>query len=191
MSLQRRIRSSVLFVVAVMAAASGVILWNQGTLRREFENMTTCGELEQYLLECRRHEKNFFLRGDPQYLALFKTYFGLLQESTDRLRANPLIQERIVHLVAKELQYKEKFEALAAQETPAAAEAMSDMVRVARECHSLIREIREAAIEHFQTTSSTTQFINFVSVLLGIVLSVFVAGYIGDRVLAWAHREEL
>jgi hypothetical protein len=172
-----------------MSIAPCVIIWNQALLQGEFENMATCAYLEEYLLECRRYEKNYFLRGGAEYSQLQGDYFEQLTAATRRLRKNPAIGDRVAVLLGKEVVYKERFNSLVSEiESGTRDRALEDnsfleMIAVARECETLIREIREVTADRFNSTVTRSQFVNFLSVIVGILLAIIVSGLIADRVV--------
>ena len=54
-------------------------------MQRAFGNLAATIDLERYLLECRRHEKNFLLRHDRAYLAVHTANFDSLLQRTEFL----------------------------------------------------------------------------------------------------------
>jgi len=189
MDWRQRIRLNVLVVVAIMAIAPGVIIWNQSVLEHEFRNMSTCAYLEEYLLEARRYEKNFFLRGGEEYLRLQSDFLEKLGDATRQLRGNDEIAARIEMLLQKESEYGQRFSTLASEVSDGTRSrevedaAVLAMVGVARECETLIREIRGVTADRFHAAVTRAHFVNFLSLLIGVLLAVIVSGLIADRVV--------
>ncbi|HKJ67312.1 MAG TPA: hypothetical protein VKA68_05100, partial [bacterium] len=97
MELPIRIKSSFLLIILIMAVGSGIILWNQHTLQDAFNALRSSFELEEYLLECRRQEKNYFLRFSEESLRLHQTnYDSLVHLTSDLLETtiNPGIHQQ-------------------------------------------------------------------------------------------------
>ncbi len=189
MDWRQRIRLNVLVVVAIMAIAPCVIIWNQSLIQQEFENMTTCAYLEEYLLEARRYEKNFFMRGGEEYLSLQSDYLERLGDATRQLRGSQEIGTRVEMLLQKEAEYGQRFsslvtEILAGKRNPQTEDdSVLEMIAVARECETLIREIRQTTADRFSSVATRSQFVNFLSVIVGVLLAVIVSGFIADRVV--------
>lgn len=195
MDLWRKIRYSILVVVAIMFLPALVTLLNQGILHREFDNLTTCWELEEYLLESRRHEKNYLLRLDEEYIELQGRYYHLLRNSIEQLRESHLIRDHIGALIAATEDYQRRFtdivERIRGGDRGAAeGPEMDEMIESARECHHLIQELRDLTIAKFEGTASRTQFINVISLVIALLIAVIVSGYITDKIVAWTVARE-
>jgi len=195
MDLWRKIRYSILLIVAIMFLPALVTLWNQGTLHREFANLSTCWELEEYLLEARRHEKNYLLRFDTEYIDLQAGYHRRLMDAIERLRENRLIEDRIGALVHAADDYQRRFTDIADRIRNGDREAaegfeMDEMIESARHCESLIRVLRDLTIERFEAIATRTQFVNVFSLLAALLVAVIVSGYITDKIVAWTVARE-
>jgi hypothetical protein len=195
MHLWRKIRYSILLIVAIMFLPALVTLWNQGTLHREFANLSTCWELEEYLLEARRHEKNYLLRFDEEYIDLQAGYYHHLRDAAEKLRENRLIEDRIGALVDAADDYQRRFTDIAGRirdgdREAAEGPAMDAMIESARHCEALIQDLRELTIERFEGTASRNHFINVISLVAALLLAVIVSGYITDKIIAWTVARE-
>jgi hypothetical protein len=195
MDLWRKIRYSILLIVAIMFIPALVTLWNQGTLHREFDNLSTCWDLEEYLLEARRHEKNYLLRFDTEYIDLQAGYHRSLKDAIERLRQNLLIEDRIGALVDAADDYQRRFTDIAdrirnGDREAAEGIAMDEMIESARHCESLIRDLRDLTIERFEAIATRTQFVNVFSLLAALLAAVIVSGYITDKIVAWTVARE-
>ncbi len=192
MRIQLKLRVGFLLVVLIMAIASGVILWNQSRMREAFEVSNASIRLEDYLLECRRQEKNYLLRGDQQYVKYFQMSFDSLYAKTTQLI--PTIKHKslsteLTTLSERESSYKTAYDTLIQiyylQDYPKnKRDALLDqMVENARNCHALIANIRSMALAEFDTAKSTSHLINIAALIIGILLSVLIAGIISDKII--------
>lgn len=191
MSIQTKIRSAILLVVFIMAAATGVILWNQGQLHIAFTVLNSSYQLEDHLLECRRQEKNFLLRGGTEYIRQFQVNYDSLTSLSSRLveqTDNRSIKTALVKLSEFIDNYGTAFNQISGfqnmnEVTSREDGTIDEMVEIARACHASIAGIRAMSIEQFNHTRASTHLVNLSAVFIGILLSVFVAGMITDRLL--------
>ena len=199
MSLQTRIRAALLLVVLAMSAAAGVILWNQNQLQESFDLLNTTTRLDDFLMESRRQEKNFLLRKDKASVAAFNASYDSLFFLTNRLAASVethMLQDTLDRLIDREDRYRSTFNQLVQltrTKNPSARLAKrieTQIVKFARECHSIIDAIREIASQQFRQTRSTTHMVNIAALVIGILLSVLIAGVLADRAIrGWEQQE--
>ena len=192
MGVQLKLRTGFLLVVIVMSIASGVILVNQSKMRDAFEMSNASVQLEDYLLECRRQEKNFLLRGKEEYVEYFNISYDSLYTMTAHLIAktdHKSMKAELTNLGERESAYKASYDSLIQlshhqdvsqvnRET-----LVTQMVEEARDCHSLIANIRSLAMTNFNTAKSSSHIINIAALVVGILLSVLIAGIISDQVI--------
>lgn len=192
MGVQLKLRTGFLLVVIVMSIASGVILWNQSKMRDAFEVSNASVQLEDYLLECRRQEKNFLLRGKNEYVEYFNISYDSLYTMTTHLIAktdNKSMKAELTNLGERESAYKASYDSLIQRSqhqevSQVNREALvTQMVEEARDCHSLIANIRSLALTNFNTAKSSSHIINIAALVVGILLSVLIAGIISDQVI--------
>jgi len=192
MGVQLKLRTGFLLVVIVMSIASGVILVNQSKMRDAFEMSNASVQLEDYLLECRRQEKNFLLRGKEEYVEYFNISYDSLYTMTAHLIAktdHKSMKAELTNLGERESAYKASYDSLIQlshhqdvsqvnRET-----LVTQMVEEARDCHSLIANIRSLAMTNFNTAKSSSHIVNIAALVVGILLSVLIAGIISDQVI--------
>jgi len=192
MGIQMKLRTGFLLVVLVMTTASGVILWNQSKMRDAFEVSNASIQLEDYLLECRRQEKNFLLRGKKEYVEYFNINYDSLYAKTTHLIStinSESMKTELTDLSERESAYKTSYDSLIQiSQQPVVSETnreiiLSQMIEQARDCHSLIASIRSIALAEFNTAKSTSHIINIAALVVGILLSVLIAGIISDQAI--------
>ena len=185
MELARRVRASFLLVVILMGLAGGVLIWNQVRMQKAFDTLLATVDLENILLECRREEKNFFLRKQIVHAEQVRSHLEVLARivaSVEPLTSD--IGNSVARLEQRRVDYAEAFER--AVESPAQIDPedpSSPLVQAARACHELVEEIRVSTADEFERMSSTIHIVNFASILLAALVSVFLAGYLTDRIL--------
>jgi len=191
MNLRIRITMGFLVIVFIMTLVAGIILWQQAKMQTAFINSNLTGELEHYLLECRRQEKNFLLRKDNDSSDLFQANFDTLFTLTTDLGKKiseasivselSLLQDRLSNYQAEFEQailyfdvelYQKQFE-----------ESMCSCIMFARESHKIIKKINTVTEDQFNAALSISSIVNTFSVILGIFLSVIIAGFITDKVM--------
>ena len=184
MRMRTKLLLGFLSIVALMTAAVGVTIWQQSIIQECFALLERTDNVERFLLECRRQEKNFLLRMDQSSLDLFKVDFDSLHYSTVDLRkdtVNPDIAAKLPLLTDRIKEYGEVFEDVrSAWPAGIGAEAQEllegKMVTRARACHAVVSEIRGIAISTFSDAQRVTQNVSVVSIALGLLLSIVIAG---------------
>ncbi len=161
-----------------------------------FDYLTATIDLEKYLLECRRHEKNFILRKDTSYLQLHSVYYDSLIKHIEYLRQNkkqPIITTQLEELQTVFIDYKIVFNEIAkftAENdcTQSGYFSLLDQeVDKARRCHALIADIRQTVTEQFKTADSTGKLVNLGAILFGILVAVVLAGFISDKIIQFVE----
>lgn len=191
MDISRRLRFFFFVVVAIMGTASGVIIWNQYRIEGAFETVQVTAQLENILLECRREEKNFFLRGDPESLDQVRTRMSELNLILGGLRPlTKAVGEEMEQLQGHQEAYLAAFEAGANERTAVDVESPDHpLVIAARRCHRSIGDIRAVTISEFERIRSAIHLLNMASLFIGIVLSVILAGVMTDWILESFNRQ--
>ncbi|MEJ2050989.1 MAG: hypothetical protein P8Y60_14330 [Calditrichota bacterium] len=186
-----KLKSSFLVIIVIMAAGEGVLLWNQNTLKDAFHAMRSSFELEEYLLECRRQEKNFFLRQDSESVRLYQESFDSLRNLTSALSMgtiNPDIREKFITMEQAERTYRSLFDNMVQlmQSQPAPPDTFETptnaLVTEARRIHAMIFDVRSHATEQFTKTRATTHVINLTTLLVSVFVSVILAGFLSDKI---------
>lgn len=190
MNLRIRITMGFLLIVFVMAVVASIIIWQQAKMQTAFQNFCYTSEIENSLLECRRQEKNYFLRKDYGAIGLFQSYFDTLFTLTTNLSTiitEDYIISELLLLKDNLSEYQSNFEKAAVydvQEYPGHYENAVEMcVMSARECHKIINRIRTMATNQFNTALSVSSIVNTVSVIIGILLSVIVSSFISNKIM--------
>jgi len=165
-------------------------------MEESFNHLADTFDLERYLLECRRHEKNYILRQNLSYLHLHDSFSDSLIS-----RVNDLLQDNLGQALVEQLQqlqksffeYKKLFNELTAQ--PLVKEQqqsgfhnrLEQEVQKARQCHVLITNIRLNTTDQFARANSISNLINIASILIGILLAVVLGGLISDRIIQYVE----
>ena len=191
MNLRIRITSGFLLIVMVMTVVAGVIIWQQAKMQSAFQDSILTSELDHYLLECRRQEKNYLLRQDGEALVLFQANYDTLFTMATNL-SNKILYDQIVIKLSvlqdKLILYRSAFEQstlyldVESYKTQY-NESIRTCVMFARESHSIIKDIRQLSEERFEKALSISSIVNTFSVIVGIFLSVVISGFIADKVM--------
>ncbi len=191
-----KIKSSFLLIILIMAGSAGIILWNQNTLREAFYSLRSSFELEEYLLECRRQEKNYFLRFDTESIQLHQAHFDSLEGLTGDLvtaTLNPAMRQKFVALDQALSSYKTTFDNIIRTGSTSSTagknfqDPSNNLVREARRIHTIIFGIRTNATGQFNKIRSTTHVINLAALLVSLFLAVIIAGYLSDKITEQAR----
>ena len=194
MSAYSKIKNSLILIITLMVIASGVILWNQWKLQRAFTTMQMTVQVDQALLECRRQEKNYILRQDSTSLDEFTGSYQTLRRSITQLdsvlRSNGLpdsIKALLPRITQNANEYRNRFEQVRQSEpqTPTSLyhyeEVTSDLVQYARAIHRHVDIIRQAVKQRFESIAAASNVINIAAFIVGLFLSVLIAGYLIDQ----------
>ncbi len=180
-----------LALVALMGTVALIAIRQQLTMERSFALLDHLDTVERLLLECRRQEKNFLLRGDQASLDLHARSFEALRRAiAERMEtvADAGIRSQLALLLEKELGYRRAFENLKSEvladpslccQPPEALTAAR-----ARECHALLADLRALAISRFARARSRNYTVSVLSVALGLVASVAIAGLLTRHLVA-------
>lgn len=191
MDISRRLRFFFFVVVAIMGMASGVIIWNQFRIEWAFETVQATAQLENILLECRREEKNFFLRGDEESLAQVRSRVAELNAILGGLRPlTAAVGQEIDQLRGHQAAYLAAFEEGALKREVDVESPDHPLVLAARRCHRSISDIRAVTISEFERIRSAIHLLNMASLFIGIVLSVVLAGVMTDWLLDALNRRD-
>lgn len=190
MNLRIRITMGFLLIVFVMAVVASIIIWQQAKMQTAFQNFCYTSEIENSLLECRRQEKNYFLRKDYGAIGLFQSYFDTLFTLTTNLSTiitEDYIISELLLLKDNLSGYRSNFEKAAVydvQEYNRHYENSVEMcVMSARECQKIINRIRTMTTNQFNTALSVSSVVNTVSVVIGILLLVIISSFFSDKIM--------
>ncbi len=194
MNLRARITFSFLIIVFVMAGVAGLIIWQESNMHKAFMHSSQISEIEKYFLECRRQEKNFIIRHDALSVQLFNANYdtlnvliGKLQDnnSADQMAANvSMLQEKLdrYYQIFDEIVQSGQIEINVAK--------MQKEVELARNIHLLIDEMKAITKQQFNNAYAITNNVNIFSILIGLFLSVIIAGFISTKILEILGRPD-
>jgi len=187
MNLRVRITFGFLIIVFVMACISGIIIWQESNMHKAFQHSSQISEIEKYFLECRRQEKNFFIRHDSQSVMLFTSNSGSLNALVSKMLDNSSNEQMIENLTALQDRlngYYIKFdEIISLNRIEINNDTMQREVDLAREIHKLINKIKVITTQDFNKAHAVTNNVNIFSILIGLFLSILIAGFISTKIM--------
>lgn len=187
MNLRIRITSGFLIIVIVMACVSGIIIWQESNMYQAFQHSLQISEIEKYFLECRRQEKNFIIRHDSQSVQLFASNYDSLNVVVFKMLdydLNDQMMEKLNILQNKLDSYNLKFEEIVgASQIDIDTTKIQSEVDLAREIHTLINGIKVMTIQDFNRAYTITNNVNIFSILIGLFLSVLIAGFMTTKIM--------
>jgi hypothetical protein len=152
-----RIRTKLLLgliaIGALVVSTAWVVISQQFVVRRSFEIHDRMATIERQLLECRRQEKNFFLREDRASAEVFAEAFESLGDEVRSLRsgvARPEFAQMLTQLETVVASYGEQFTQTSVGLWADADEQERDRlmgatVDAARACHTTVDRVIAAA----------------------------------------------
>ena len=187
MNLRVRITFGFLIIVFVMACVSGIIIWQESNMHKAFQHSSQISEIEKYFLECRRQEKNYIIRHDSESALLFTSNsdslnilvikmldHGIDEKMTENLNT---LQENLDN-------YYLKFEEIiSSNQLEIDNTKIQSEVDLAREIHALINEVKVLTNQEFNNAYAITNNVNIFSILIGLFLSVLIAGFISTKIM--------
>ena len=187
MNLRVRITFGFLIIVFVMASVSGIIIWQESNMHKAFQHSSQISEIEKYFLECRRQEKNFIIRLDTESVQLFASNYDSLNVVVSKMLdydLNDQMMKKLNILQNKLDSYSFKFDTIVSSGKIGIDNILVlDEVDLAREIHTLIKEIKSITIQDFNKGYAVTNNVNIFSVLIGLFLSVLIAGFISTKIM--------
>lgn len=187
MNLRVRITFGFLIIVFVMVCVSGIIIWQESNMHNAFQHSLQISEIEKYFLECRRQEKNFIIRLDTESVQLFASNYDSLNVVVSKMLdydLNDQMMEKLNILQNKLDNYSLKFDTIVSSGQIGIDNTLVlDEVDLAREIHTLIKEIKFITIQDFNKGYAVTNNVNIFSVLIGLFLSVLIAGFISTKIM--------
>ncbi len=187
MNLRARITFGFLIIVFVMAGVAGIIIWQESNMHKAFQRASQISEIEKYFLECRRQEKNFIIRHDTLSVKLFTANYDTLNKLIVGLHDNGCTEQMVKNLTVLQEKldgYYLKFDDIVKSGQVAIDEAkMQSEVILAREIHKLIDEMKAITKQQFDNAYAVTNNVNIFSILIGLFLSVVIAGFISTKIL--------
>ncbi len=191
MQIRTKISAGFLSIVFLMTIVAIIIIIQQSKMQNAFEdNCLTC-ELNIYLLECRRQEKNYICRNDDGALILYQANYDTLLTMTNNLQKkvnDNKIEKKLILLNEKLEDYKSAFGNFVQLSSEGAnqtqlASATALTVAKARECETIIKDFRTLISNKFYSALSISSVINTFAVILGIFFSIMIGSFISDKIL--------
>ena len=156
-------------------------------MHRSFQHSSQISEIEKYFLECRRQEKNFIIRQDVQSVHLFISNFDSLNILISEMLldvSNEQMIERLTILEGKIQSYNSKYEEIfGSNQIEIDNTKVQREVNLARESHAIINEIKIITNLEFNKAYAITNNVNIFSILIGLFLSVIIAGFISTKIM--------
>lgn len=187
MNLRVRITFGFLIIVFVMACVSGIIICQELNMHKAFQHSSQISEIEKYFLECRRQEKNFIIRHDSESVQLFTSNSDSLNILVLKMLdhgINEKMTENLNTLQDNLDKYYLKFEEIISSgQIEIDNTKMQSEVDLARETHALINEVKVLSNQEFNNAYAITNNVNIFSILIGLFLSVLIAGFISTKIM--------
>jgi hypothetical protein len=188
--IQSKVLASLLTVVSLMAVAGVVIAVQQHRMRDVFTMLDGVQEVERLLLECRRQEKNFFLRLDRSSVELFAAHSTALLDHAAMLREEALDPGLLSRQIRLERTVGEYRDAFADAERGWLADIsieerdllMETTVTRARVSHQLVADIRSVALARSRAASAVTEAITFIAGGVGVIASIILASLLARHI---------
>ena len=191
MNLRIRISMGFLLIVFVMTIVAIIIICQQAKMQTAFQDSILTCELDRYVLECRRQEKNYLLRDDDEALVLYQanydTLFAMTINLADKVSDDKLVNT-LLSLQDKLENYKLSFEEVVQYRNDESSQrqfkiSLQKCIISARGCQAVIGDIRNMTKDRFDTALSISSIVNTFSVIIGIFLSICISGFIADKIL--------
>jgi hypothetical protein len=189
-TIRTKILAGLLTVVGLLSVAGAVITVQQRRLRDVFTVLDRVQDVERIFLECRRQEKNFFLRHDQSSVELFVTNSNTLVDRAALLREENL-EPDLVPLQALLFEYFGRYrEAFFESERGWRANLsageqdllMETTVAMARTSHQLVADIRSKSLASSRAASAVTEAVTFFAGGTGVLVSVILASLLTRRI---------
>jgi len=189
-TIRTKILAGLLTVVGLLSVAGAVITVQQRRMRDVFTVLDRVQEVERILLECRRQEKNFFLRHDRSSIELFVTNSNTLVNRAALLRDENL-EPDLVPLQARLFEYlglyrEAFFEAERGWHSNLSAEEqdllMETTVAMARTSHQLVADIRSTSLARSRAASAVTEAVTFFAGGVGVLASIILASMLARHI---------
>ncbi|MBF0612925.1 MAG: diguanylate cyclase, partial [Magnetococcales bacterium] len=161
----------VLVCLAIFIAGLGGIIMQRATAMESL--LTRLHQINESLLETRRHEKNFLLRKDGQYYQLMEHWLQRLDDLTRETMAEFKEKPFLVKRLAEVLQLKENY-ALQLKQLALAPQESLSLIDTARKVHhaleSLLQEEKKRAAEEYNEYNSMFIVLMFVVTISYVIL---------------------
>jgi hypothetical protein len=170
-----------------MVSVSGIIIWQESNMHKAFQHYSQISEIEKYFLECRRQEKNFIIRLNTESVQLFASNYDSLNVMVSKMLdydLNDQMMKKLNILQNKLDSYSLKFDTIVSSgQIGIDNTQVSDEVYLARDIHTLIKEIKSITTQNFNKGYTVTNNVNIFSIIIGLFLSVIIAGFISTKIM--------
>jgi HAMP domain-containing protein len=171
---------------ALVVSTAAVVISRQSVVRRSFEIHDRMLTIERFLLECRRQEKNFFLREDGASVPLFEESLRSLLAEIGALRSDstePAVAAGLADLDAAVAAYGDAFRTTSGPAWLQADERERERltnatVEEARRCHAVMDRMLGLATATLHTAVRTTQRVSLLTVMVGFLLALLVCWWL-------------
>ncbi len=113
MSIARKVEIVFGIMFLLLLASFFLVNYYLNAIEKDVKLLTIADDMVEDILQARRHEKNYFLRANPAYLALVRNYSWALQTHArefERIAYRPQDQEIIEQVYAQIKKYRDGFE---------------------------------------------------------------------------------
>lgn len=192
MKSRRIILIGLTFMVVLVIAVPGTIYWQQLRVRAALHAYTLSVEVEKYLLECRRQEKNFILRNDIAAIRLHLTACDSAGSILSRLIQMDLpddLRSRVGSLRGTQQKYAEAFKMMTMnRQNPSGGSAfipaMHMCTEIARKCHAQIADIIADMKQRYQLVGKEIGMISLLLLIGAPIVSISTAIFLVRQVAA-------
>ncbi len=186
MRIRTRFIIAFMIIILLMTITILIVIKQQNIMRSSFFIIEKINKTELLLLECRRQEKNYLLRQDLSSTTLFNTNLAEFIHSTQQLKEeinDIILVNHLNSLEKKTMQYGDLFRRIIKKYKDDYVPDTNDRemdrliqetVATARECHSIVAEIKEFVFLKIENANAAAQYISITSILLGLLISFIV-----------------
>ncbi|MFC1547069.1 hypothetical protein ACFL5M_00950 [Candidatus Neomarinimicrobiota bacterium] len=183
MKRQNNVIAWLILLILLNIASSGVIYWQHSRKLETLSAYTLALRIDKYLLECRRQEKNFFIRNSMEAIQLFTVNHDSVKALLSRLMNMELPAEAMnggISLNGLLDDYSRSFRAIciSTRDHPNGEGRISIMHRcteTARKCHLQAVAIVAAMDQHFRAVHKTTGMVTVILMIAAPILSIMIA----------------
>ena len=170
-------------MILLNGASLGVVTWQQSRQREAFSAYRLATDIEKYLLECRRQEKNFFIRTSMDAIQTYMANHDSAAMQISRLMEHELPADvRMKCSILSELlgNYVRAFKATSIyrRDNPMGNDMVSMMhmcTEIARKCHSETASILADSEQRYQMVSRMAARMARILLILTPLVSILIA----------------
>lgn len=194
MNLRVRVTTGFLVIVLVMVGVAATIIWQEAKMNDAFQQSSQISEIEKYYLECRRQEKNYLIRLDDESILMFGNNMNTLNSNIDAMldvTNDQYIAEKLNALKSNIAKYNDLFRELTVLDKNNIDRLkIQNEVELARLNHTMISDIKTITAAEFEKAHSITNMVNLFSIIIGLFLSVVIAGFISTKLMDYIGISE-